>query len=203
MYYKTKMKDFIRVPPRFFGLDIEGAVLKSIKEKYSGFIDKDIGIVIDVIKLDQIKEGTIIPGDGAAYYETEFEALTFRPEIQEVVCGKIRDIADFGAFITLGPIEGMIHISQTMDDFVSFSKEKVLSGKETGRVLKVGDHCRARMIAVSFKDVTNPKLGLTMRQPGLGKVEWLEDEKAKKAAKDKKETKKETKKVTKKKQKKK
>jgi len=191
------MKDFIRVPPRFFGLHIEGAVLKSIKEKYSGFIDKDIGIVIDVIKLEQIKEGAIIPGDGAAYYETEFEALTFRPEMQEVVCGKIRDIADFGAFITLGPIEGMIHISQTMDDFVSFSKDKVLSGKETGRILKVGDSCRARMIAVSFKDVTNPKLGLTMRQQGLGKVEWLEDEKAKKAEKAKKETK-ETKKVTKK-----
>ena len=44
--------------------------------------------------------------------------------------GKIRDIAEFGAFINLGPIEGMIHVSQTMDDFVSFSKDKTLAGKE-------------------------------------------------------------------------
>jgi DNA-directed RNA polymerase subunit E' len=97
--------------------------------------------------------------------------------MQEVVLGKIKDIADFGAFIQLGPIEGMIHVSQTMDDFVSFSKEKVLMGKDSKRSLKVGDRCRARLIAVSYKDVVNPKFGLTMRQEGLGKLEWLEEEK--------------------------
>ncbi|MBI4449372.1 DNA-directed RNA polymerase, partial [Candidatus Woesearchaeota archaeon] len=64
---------------------------------------------------------------------------------------------------------------QTMDDFVSFSKEKVLVGKESSRVLKVGDRCRAKMIAVSYKDPSNPKLGLTMRQPRLGKLEWLDE----------------------------
>ncbi len=96
--------------------------------------------------------------------------------MQEVILGRIKDIADFGAFINLGPIEGMIHVSQTMDDFVSFSKDKVLAGKETKKTLKVGDKCRARIIAVSFKDVMNPKLGLTMRQPFLGRLDWVEDE---------------------------
>ena len=62
-----------------------------------------------------------------------------------------------------------------MDDFVSFSKEKTLSGKESKKTLKVNDVCRARIIAVSFKDPLNPKLGLTMRQPGLGKLEWIEE----------------------------
>jgi DNA-directed RNA polymerase subunit E' len=102
--------------------------------------------------------------------------LTFKPELHEVVVGKIKDIADFGAFINIGPIEGMIHISQTMDDFVSFSKDKTLTGKESKKSLKVGDVCRARIIAVSFKDPTNPKLGLTMRQQGLGKLDWIEEE---------------------------
>ena len=70
----------------------------------------------------------------------------------------------------------MIHISQTMDDYVSFSKDKCLLGKETKRTLKPNDLCRARIIATSFKDVTNPKIGLTMRQAGLGKLEWIEEE---------------------------
>ena len=78
--------------------------------------------------------------------------------------------------MTIGPIEGMIHISQTMDDFVSFAKDKVLTGKETKRSLKVSDKCKARIIAVSFKDPSNPKLGLTMRQPGLGRIDWIEEE---------------------------
>ncbi|MEK6868091.1 MAG: DNA-directed RNA polymerase, partial [Nanoarchaeota archaeon] len=66
--------------------------------------------------------------------------------------------------------------SQTMDDFVSFGKDKVLVGKESKRTLKVGDVCKAKIIAISFKELTNPKLGLTMRQGGLGKLEWADEE---------------------------
>ena len=190
MFYKIELKDHIRVPPNLFNLPLEEAVIKRIKTKYSGFISKDIGIVIDVPGVKNIGEGIIIAGDGASYYDVAFELLTYKPEMQEIVVGKIKDIAEFGAFINIGPIDGMIHISQTMDDFVSFSKDKTLTGKETKRILKVNDLCRARIIAVSFKDVLNPKLGLTMRQQGLGRMEWLKEEaEEKNVKKEKKETK--------------
>jgi len=183
MYYKTKLTDNIRLPPDMFGIDLKEALLKRIKHKFDGYISKEIGVVIDVATVGQIGEGVIVPGDGAPYYQVDFELLTFKPELQEVVLGRIKDIADFGAFISLGPIEGMIHVSQTMNDYVSFGKDKVLQGKETKRSLKVGDLCRARVIAFSYKDITNPKLGLTMRQQGLGKLEWLEEEPKKPAPK--------------------
>jgi len=176
MFYRIGVEDNIRVPPSLFNLNLREAVTKGIKKKYEGHISKDVGIVIGVSDIKSIGEGIIIPGDGAPYYNLSFELLSFRPELQEVVLGKIKDIADFGAFITLGPIEGMIHVSQTMDDFVSFSKSKVLIGKESKKSLKVGDLCRARIIATSFKDISNPKLGLTMRQPGLGRLEWIEED---------------------------
>lgn len=193
MFYRTTVQDNIRVPPKLFNLSTEEAITKRIKKKYDGFISKDLGTVIDVSKVIEIRDGVIIPGDGASYFDTTFELITFKAEMQEVVLGRIRDIADFGAFIHLGPIEGMIHVSQTMDDFVSFSKEKVLSGKESKRSLKVGDRCRARIVAISFKDVSNPKLGLTMRQEYLGKLEWIDEdkEKPKKGKKDEKEEKEE------------
>jgi len=190
MFYKVELKDHIRVPPNLFNLPLEEAVTQRIKTKYSGFISRELGIVIDVSGMKEIGEGVIIPGDGASYYHVIFELLTFKPEMQEIVVGKIKDIAEFGAFINIGPIDGMIHISQTMDDFVSFSKDKTLSGKETKRALKVGDLCRARIIAVSFKDILNPKLGLTMRQQGLGKPDWIkEDAEGKVPKKEEKETK--------------
>jgi len=195
MYYKIELKDRVRVPPQLFNLEVKEAVIQSIKKKYSGYISKDLGIVIDVSNVKETGEGVIIPGDGSSYYEAVFEILTFKPELQEVILGKIRDIVDFGAFITLGPIDGMIHISQTMDDFVSFSKEKTLAGKESKKSLKINDVCRARIIAVSFKDPLNPKLGLTMRQQGLGRLDWIEEEEEKPAEKEvKTEGKKETKK---------
>lgn len=183
MFYKIELKDHIRVPPNLFNLPLEEAVTKRIKTKYNGFISKDLGIVIDVSGMKEIGEGVIIPGDGASYYDVSFELLAFKPEMQEIVLGKIKDIAEFGAFINIGPIDGMIHISQTMDDFVSFSKDKTLSGKESKRTLKIGDLCRARIIAVSFKDVLNPKLGLTMRQQGLGRLDWIQEEAEEKAPK--------------------
>jgi DNA-directed RNA polymerase subunit E' len=182
MFYKTELRDHIRVPPDMFSKESSEAIIERVKKKYEGYISKDFGIVVDVSNIAEIGEGIIIPGDGAPYYDVKFELITFKPEMHEVVLGKIKDIADFGAFINLGPMDGMIHVSQTMDDFVSFSKEKVLVGKESKRTLKVGDNCRARIIAVSFKDLTNPKIGLTMRQPGLGKLEWIEEEQKKAAA---------------------
>lgn len=187
MFYKIELKDHIRVSPRFFELDVKDAVLKSVKLKYDGLTTEELGFVIDVVNVKEVGEGVIIPGDGASYYETTFEVITFKPELQEVIVGRIKDIADFGAFLTMGPVDGMIHISQTMDDFVSFAKDKVLTGRDSKKILKVGDLCRARVIAVSFKDITNPKIGLTMRQQGLGKLEWIEEEE-KAPAKDEKKT---------------
>jgi DNA-directed RNA polymerase subunit E' len=185
MFYRAQIKDHIRVPPRLFGEQNEMAVLKSVRQKYEGYIDPDLGVVVDVSKVVEVGESVLIPGDGAAYYDTTFELIVFKPELREVVTGRIRDIADFGAFMALGPIDGMIHISQTMDDYVSFAKDKVLTGRDSKRSLKVGDLCRARIIAVSFKDLTNPKIGLTMRQPGLGKLEWVvQDGEAEEAPKE-------------------
>ncbi len=173
MYYKVKVKDHIRLSPKLYGEKTKDAIIKEVKTSYSGYISRDFGIVIDVCGVDDVKDGIIIPEDGATYYKTEFSLLTFKPELQELAIGKIKDITDFGAFLGLGPIEGMIHISQTMNDFVSFSKDKQLQGKETHRSLRVNDECVGKIIAVSYKDINNPKIGITMRQEGLGKKDWI------------------------------
>ncbi len=174
MFYAVKVKDHIRVPPSMFNLTKREAVLENIKTSYENYISRELGFVVNVLEVGSIKEGVIVPGDGAGYYETEFELLTFKPEMNELVLGKVRDITDFGAFLDMGGTEGMVHISQSMDDFVSFSKDKVLQGRKTAHTLKVGDRCKARIIAVSYKDLNNPKIGLSMRQEGLGKLEWFE-----------------------------
>jgi DNA-directed RNA polymerase subunit E' len=179
MFYRIKVKDHIRVPPNMFNLTKKEAVLANIKSSYENYVSKELGFILNVIDIGKIKEGVIIPGDGAGFYETEFELLTFKPELNELVYGKIRDITDFGAFMDIGGVEGMVHISQSMDDFVSFSKEKVLQGKKSGQTVKVGDKCKARIIAISFKDLNNPKIGLTMRQEGLGKLDWLSEDEQK------------------------
>ncbi|MEK6840034.1 MAG: DNA-directed RNA polymerase [Nanoarchaeota archaeon] len=189
MFYEIEVKGHVRVPPILFKEDIKEAITKELNKKYDGTITKLLGVIMGVTEIVRIGEGIIIPGDGAAYYDTQFKVLAFRPELQEVVPGKVMEISDFGAFVNIGPLDGMVHISQAMDDYVSFSKSNSLTGKESKRTLKIGDMCRARIIAVSYKDMANPKIGLTMRQPGLGKEEWLEEDKKKKEKESKKEEK--------------
>ena len=65
-----------------------------------------------------------------------------------------------------------------MDDFVGYDKKKgCLYGKESKRSLKEGDKVRARVVSVSVRKGTREgKVGLTMRQPGLGKFDWFKGE---------------------------
>jgi len=180
MFYELEVSGHIRVPPEDFSKDTKQAVFKRLNTQFDKYVSKDLGVVIGVSDVLDVKDGIIIPGDGAAYYETSFKILVLRPELQEVILGRITDITDFGAFVEIGPLDGMIHISQTMDDFVSFSKSNVLTGKESKRSIKSNDHCRARVIAISFKEPTSPKIGLTMRQPWLGVLKHIEEDLKKK-----------------------
>ena len=178
MFYVVEVEDYVRVEPRLFGLKTSDAVAKQLQEIYSDYHDKEIGEVIGVISVQEVGDGIIIPGDGAAYYESRFKLLVWKPENQEMVYGIIDEITNFGAFINLGVMKGIIHISQTMDDYVTFSTTGTLLGKDSKKVLKKKDSCLARVVALSYKG-DHPKIGLTMRQPGLGKLDWIVEEKKK------------------------
>lgn len=189
MFYLIEVEDYIRVEPKLFGLPTKDAVEQQLKELYKEFYDEDLGKVVSVLDILNVGEGIIIPGDGAAYYNSRFKLLIWKPDLQELVFGEIAEITNFGAFINMGVMKGMIHIGQTMDDYVSFSKSNTLLGKASKRSLKAGDLCLARVVAISHKG-GDPKIGLTMRQPGLGKIDWIKEDQqkkerdAKKAVKD-------------------
>ena len=195
MFYLVEVEDYVRVEPKLFGLKTLDAVKQQLEETYKEYISKELGKVVEIVDVLEVGEGIIIPGDGAAYYKSRFKLLVWKPEMQELVYGTVSEITNFGAFLNLGVMQGMMHISQTMDDYVSFSKSNTLIGKNNKRSLKKGDLCLARVVAISFRG-DEPKIGLTMRQPGLGKLEWIKEDKRKAGqiakiveAKDKKEKK--------------
>ncbi|MGQ9788068.1 MAG: DNA-directed RNA polymerase [Candidatus Hadarchaeaceae archaeon] len=177
MYKLVAIEDTVRVPPDRFSEKLEDVVLDILKKTYGGITDKDLGMVLVITKVLNISIGRIIMGDGASYHDVTFEALVYKPEINEIVLGEIVEIVEFGAFIRLGPVDGLVHVSQVMNDFVGYDKKKgVLYGKESKRSLKEGDRVRARVVTVSLKRGTKAgKIGLTMRQPDLGKLEWIEE----------------------------
>jgi len=172
------LEDTIRIPPETFGNPLEAVGHQQVKVKYEGIVNEELGYVIAVANVNVSPIGKIIPGDGATYHKVAFSLLTFYPKIQEVVEGEVVEIADFGAFVRVGPIDALLHVSQLMDDFISYDeKQGVLLGKETKRKLTNGDEVRVRITAVSLgRAGSSGKIGVTARQPFLGKLEWIDQD---------------------------
>ncbi len=178
MYKILTIEDTVRVPPRRFDGDLNEVIVSEYESSSAGRIDKDVGIILAVNDIKEIGEGKLIMGDGAVYYDTTLEVLVYQPRLNEVVEGSVTEITEFGAFINFGPMDGLVHVSQVTEDFVGYDqKNAVLVGKESNKILKKDDRVRARIVSVSLKPrFADSKIGLTMRQPYLGKLDWLEEE---------------------------
>ncbi|MFA4855755.1 MAG: DNA-directed RNA polymerase [archaeon] len=174
MYSVVKVREKVRVPPKLLGGKLEDSILEIVQEGYEGLVDDEVGLVIAITKAENIGEGKVVLGDGAAYYEADIEMLVYKPLMHEVVEGNISEVTEFGAFVRISPIEGLIHVSQIMDDFINYdAKLPGFVGKKTGRKLTVEDEVIARIVTISLKgNIQNSKIGLTMRQPFLGKEGW-------------------------------
>jgi len=196
MYAMVKVEDTIRILPEKFGEDLDEVIREIVQKSFEGTMRKDHGIIIAANNIESVGDGIIIHGDGAMYQKVAFDALMFKPKLQEIVDGIICEIVEFGAFCHIGPIDALIHMSQIMNDYVEVDAEnEIISGKEKKMTLKTGDPIRARIVAVSMNELSarESKIGLTMRQPALGAHEWLKEpkkeEKGKEEEKDKKKKK--------------
>ncbi|GAB4311875.1 MAG: DNA-directed RNA polymerase [Promethearchaeota archaeon] len=178
MFYLTTMEHTLRIPPSLFSKPKEESVYQILREVYEGVIDGELGFCVAVVAVHEVGMGKIIHGDARTHHRVVFSLLTFKPLMHEVVEGTVVEVLEFGAFVRLGPQDGLNHVSQITNDFIQYEETAGrFSGKESGRVLQEGDAVRARIIAVSMGGgLRTGKLGLTMRQPFLGKEEWIRED---------------------------
>jgi DNA-directed RNA polymerase subunit E' len=176
MYYLDHRRDVVRIPPSRLGPELAGVLVELAQQQFEGKLVDGQNLAVTIRDVKPVGEGHIIHGDGGVYQEVEYEALLFRPEIQEVVEGSVVEIRKFGAFVRFGPLDGLLHVSQIMDDRVNIDEHNQrLVGVETKRDLKVGYKVRARVVSLSLSEISprDSRIGLTMRQPALGRFEWV------------------------------
>jgi len=178
MYMMKRVEGVVRVPPDRLGGDLDEVLKELAQSQFEGRFDNDKNLVVLAKDIERVGDGRVVHGDGAVYQTVSYNAMLFKPASHEVVEGFVCDVLKFGAFVRFGPLDALVHISQLMDDHVDADTEnKRLIGKETRKDLRMEDEVRARIVTVSINE-RNPresKIGLTMRQPGLGKIEWLEE----------------------------
>jgi DNA-directed RNA polymerase subunit E' len=180
MYYLTRIRETIRVPPNRFGEPIEDVILSISRTKNETTIGGDVGMIVAVLSINEISPGRIVPGDGATFHDVEYEAITFRPLDDEVSEGEVVETTKFGFFMRIGCTDALAHISQIADEYFQMSSRSsgVLVGRESGRTIRPGDLVRGKIITATV-DHVSMKIAITMKGEGLGLKSWLEETSAK------------------------
>lgn len=119
-----------------------------------------------IIELDKNKQKLVISRrivleeERAKNEQAVFDTL----EVNQVIDGTVKRIADFGAFVDIGGIDGLVHISDLSWERVKSPSEVVSIGDKVSVMVKSFDAAKKR-ISLSLKDVS--------RDPWLDKVEII------------------------------
>ncbi|MCL2317968.1 MAG: DNA-directed RNA polymerase [Methanomassiliicoccaceae archaeon] len=179
MYMLTEAERIVRIPPSELSEDIDKVIDSLTWESFEGKIGEEREVTVLIRNVRPVGPGRIVHGDGAVYQTVKYDQIVYKLKDNEMIEGVVVEILKFGAFVRFGPLDGLLHISQVMDDRVDIDENNQrLIGKDTGRSLSVGDKVRARIVSIDLneKNPQDSKIGLTMRQPGLGKLQWLEED---------------------------
>ena len=119
-------------------------------------LTEDTGVDIDIADDGKVE---IYAANTAAAEQAiaSIKTLCFEPEIGKVYPGVVKNIVDFGAFISIGAgVEGLLHISQIKNDRIESVEEQFLSVEQNVQVKVLDIDARDR-IKLSMLDVYNNK----------------------------------------------
>lgn len=123
----------------------------SKREKLSEWVGKRLGL--RVVEVDQ-RRNRLVLSERAAYREwrqQQKERLLEQLEEGEIVHGTVSGIQNFGAFVDLGGVDGLVHISELSWSRVDHPRD----------VLQVGDEVDVQVINL---DAERKRIGLSLRR---------------------------------------
>jgi len=183
MFSKGVEEGVVKIPPNRLGEDYSASVISLAKQQYEGTLNKSGDIIVQLLNVTPIGDGDIVLGDPSVHQPIKFESLNFHIEVNEILEGIVIGVEKFGAFLSIGPLTALLHISQIMDDQLEIDLgNKRIIGKTSRKDIKVGTKLSTRVVMMSMnvQNVKDSRIGLTMRQPGLGKKEWIQENNEKK-----------------------
>mmetsp|Transcript_3096 Transcript_3096/g.4124 ORF Transcript_3096/g.4124 Transcript_3096/m.4124 type:complete len:296 (+) Transcript_3096:217-1104(+) len=177
MFVITSIAETICIHPTLFYQSTKTSVHQEIDKKYPNRVLMDIGLVIcrygDVL---QIGDGMCVPGDGSSHHEVVFRLVMFRPFVEEVCVGVIRDCNEEGMMVSLGeffhdifiPAYWMLRPS-TYDEKSGLwvwtpdygDDEEDQDGEDEQRFdMEKGAEIRFKVKSINFTQVTNTAKGM-------------------------------------------
>ena len=92
MYRIVSMDDTVRIPPDLLS-DKSNELVMTVErlthENFEGKMTYDNSLIVLVTEIELNGSGRIVHGDGGVYQHVRFKALTFKPELHEIVQGTV------------------------------------------------------------------------------------------------------------------
>jgi small subunit ribosomal protein S1 len=147
-------------------IDIPSDISDDDREPYlMSYLDRQISL--KVIECDSDNERIVFSERAAQAKEGQRKQILKTLKNGDVVCGKVTNVTSFGAFVDLGGLEGLIHVSELSWGRVSEPSEVIrVDDNVESMVLEVSeDKCR---IALSLKRLKeNPWISIAEKiSPG-------------------------------------
>ncbi|MGI6249929.1 MAG: 30S ribosomal protein S1 [Anaerolineaceae bacterium] len=119
--------------------------------KYKDFVGETVKVV--VIEVDRERHRLILSERAASNETRDMIRDKIMEELQEgeVRNGRVTSLADFGAFVSIGGADGLVHLSEISWDHITHPSQ----------ALKVGDEVKVKVITI---DKDRRRIGLSIRQ---------------------------------------
>ncbi|MEA4812634.1 MAG: S1 RNA-binding domain-containing protein [Anaerolineaceae bacterium] len=119
--------------------------------KYKEMIGQPIKV--NVIEVDRERHRLILSERSASNETRDMIRDKVMEDLNEgdIKTGRITSLADFGAFVSIGGADGLVHLSECSWDHINHPSE----------ILKVGDEVRVKIISI---DRDRKRIGLSIRQ---------------------------------------
>lgn len=187
MFYLIDVREKVGVEAQRLKEDIKQSISESIEARHAR---EENGFFLGVTEIKKIGEsGDILPERPEIYFDVDYVALFFQPLQGEIIFGTVADVAEFGPFVRIGPLDALAHISQITAEKMTYNPQQdVIANKDGKMTIQTGDSLIA-MVANSAISKERMRVNLTMKQDGLGLLKWLTKEKKKKPTGEKAEKK--------------
>lgn len=145
-----------------------------IDVKPPGEIAEYIGseVTCKILKIDEVQQNIIVSRRKLIEEERSEQKREFldKVEVGQVVKGTVKNIADFGAFIDLGGIDGLLHITDMSWGRISHPSEMLAIGDDIDvKILEI-DKVKEK-VALGLKQKSmNPWLNVEERYPTSSKI---------------------------------
>ncbi|MFB7159181.1 30S ribosomal protein S1 [Lysinibacillus sp. NPDC056232] len=168
--FEAEVKDIVK-GGLVVDLGVRGFVPASLVEDY--FVDdfedyKGKSLNFKIVELDKEKNRLILSHRAVVEAEKASQKKNVINQIKtgDVLDGKVQRIASFGAFIDLGGIDGLVHISQVSHEHVS----------DVSEVLSEGQEVKVKVLSV---DPANERISLSIKETLPGPWSSIEERAAK------------------------